>query len=64
MSFVYPHLIEVNQTAEQRLEALMSELTQQNPPPDKASNQMGWVQHMNSLRHQAEELILTELIYS
>ncbi|MFQ9056950.1 MAG: TnpV protein [Oscillospiraceae bacterium] len=25
---------------------------------------MAWVQHMNSLKAQAEELVLTELIYS
>ena len=36
----------------------------QNPAPDKAQNQMAWVQHMNSLKVQAEELVLTELIYS
>ena len=27
-------------------------------------NQMSWVRHMNSLRAQTEEIILTELIYS
>ena len=36
----------------------------QNPAPDKEQNQMAWVQHMNSLRAQAEELVLMELIYS
>ena len=36
----------------------------QNPAPDKAQNQMAWVQHMNSLKAQVEELVLTELIYS
>ena len=37
---LYPHLMEVEQTAESR------------------------VQHMNSLKAQAEELVMTELIYS
>ena len=31
---------------------------------DKENRQMEWVQHMNSLKAQAEELVLTELIYS
>ena len=30
----------------------------------KMQNQMAWVQHMNSLKAQAEELVMTELIYS
>ena len=42
----------------------MTELLKANPAPDKATNQMAWVQHMNSLRAQTEETILTELIYS
>ena len=29
----------------------------------KAQDQMLWVQRMNSLRSQAEELVLAELIY-
>ena len=35
-----------------------------NPAPDKKLNQMAWVQHMNMLKAQAEEVILTELINS
>ena len=42
----------------------LKELLKQNPEPDKEQNQMAWVQHMNSLKAQAEELVLTELIYS
>nr|WP_243140141.1 TnpV protein [Faecalibacterium prausnitzii] len=42
----------------------MEQLLKQNPAPDKEQNQMAWVQHMNSLRAQAEELVLMELIYS
>ena len=57
---LYPHLMEVEQTAESRMEQLLK----QNPAPDKESRQMAWVQHMNSLKAQAEELVLTELIYS
>ena len=61
---LYPHLMEVEQTAESRMRQMMTELLAKNPAPDKEQNQMAWVQHMNSLKAQAEELVLNELIYS
>ena len=61
---LYPHLMELEQTAESRMQQMMAELLKQNPAPDTEKNQMGWVRHMNSLKAQAEELVLTELIYS
>mgnify|MGYP000775763592 FL=1 len=61
---LYPHLMEVEQTAENRMQQTMAQLLKQNPAPDKEQNQMAWVQHINSLRAQAEELVLMELIYS
>lgn len=61
---LYPHLMELEQTAESRTQQMMAELLKQNPAPDKAQNQLMWVQHMNSLKAQAEELVMTELIYS
>ena len=61
---LYPHLMEVEQTAESRMQQTMEQLLKQTPAPDKEQNQMAWVQHMNSLRAQAEELVLMELIYS
>ena len=61
---LYPHLMEVEQTAESRMQQTMEQLLKQNPAPDKEQNQMAWVQHMNGLKTQAEELVMTELIYS
>ena len=61
---LYPHLMELEQTAESRMQQMMAELLAKNPAPDKEKNQMAWVQHMNSLREQVEEVIRTELIYS
>ena len=61
---LYPHLMEVEQTAESRMRQSMEQLLKQDPAPDKAQNQLMWVQHMNSLKAQAEELVMTELIYS
>ena len=61
---LYSHLLEVEQNAAAMKEHLMIELLAKNPAPDKEKSQMQWVQHMNSLKAQAEELVLTELIYS
>ena len=61
---LYPHLLEVEQTAENRMQQTMTQLLKQNPAPDTDQSQMAWVQHMNSLKAQTEELVLTELIYS
>ena len=61
---LYPHLMEVEQTAESWMQQMMTELLAKNPAPDKEKNQMAWVQHMNSLQEQVEEVIRTELIYS
>ena len=61
---LYPHLMEVEQTAKSQMQQAMAQLLKQNAAPDKEQNQMAWVQHMNSLKAQAEELVMTELIYS
>ena len=63
---LFPHLAEINQTAEARLELLMTQLKEQNCVTEelKARDQMKWVAMMNSLKAQAEEIILTELVYS
>ena len=61
---LYPHLMEVEQTAESQMQQTMAQLLKQTPAPDKEQNQMAWVQHMNSLNAQAEELVMNELIYS
>ena len=61
---LFPHLHEIDETAHQRVELMMQQLLKQAPAPDKATNQMAWVQHMNSLKAQAEEVVMTELINS
>ena len=60
---LFPHLWEVQQTCEKRMELLMEELLAKNPTPDKATQQRAWVAHMNSLKAQAEEIVLRELVY-
>ena len=60
------HLREIDETANRRLEQMMSELTAQAGITEalKERDPMAWVQQMNSLKAQAEEAILSELIYS
>ena len=60
---LFPHLREVQQTCEKRMELLMTDLLGKNPAPDKATQQLAWVAHMNSLKAQAEESVLRELVY-
>ena len=45
------------------MELLMAGLLAKNPAPDKATQQLAWVAHMNSLKAQAEEIAVSELIY-
>ena len=63
---LHSHLTEIDTTANRRLEQMMNELKQQNNVTEKmkSENPMLWVQTMNSLKSQAEEAILIELIYS
>ncbi|GGH67967.1 TnpV protein [Paenibacillus silvae] len=61
---LHAHLTEIEQTLRQQLEVTMNQLLLTQPAPDKASDPMAWMAHMNSLKQQAEELLLPELIYS
>ena len=63
---LYPHLLEIDEAANRRLEQMMPELMQSAGVTEelKASDPMKWVGLMNSLKAQAEETILAELIYA
>ena len=63
---LYPHLREIDETANRRMEQMMPELMQSAGVTEslKASDPMKWVGLMNSLKAQAEETILAELIYA
>jgi hypothetical protein len=61
---LYPHLREIDQSANSRMEILMPALVEKADLPDKTTDPLGWAAAMNGLRAQAEELILSELIYS
>ncbi|MEQ2433127.1 TnpV protein [Blautia sp. CLA-SR-H028] len=59
------HLLEIQETAEQRMELLTRQMAEEQGVDEslKEQNPMAWVQQMNSIRQTAEEIILTELIY-
>ena len=63
---LFPHLREIDETANRRLEQMMPEMMKSAGVTEslKASDPMKWVQTMNNLKAQAEEVILNELIYS
>ena len=63
---LYPHLLEIEQTAQNRLEQMMPELAKAAGATEslKASDPMKWVGLMNTCKAQAEEIILNELVFS
>ena len=63
---LYPHLTEIEQTAQSRLELLMPELAKAAGATEslKASDPMKWVGLMNTCKAQAEEILMNELIFS
>ena len=60
------HLREIDKTANEQLNNLMRALATEAGATEqlKATDQLAWVGLMNNLKAQAEELILTELVYS
>ncbi|MPM03604.1 hypothetical protein SDC9_49871 [bioreactor metagenome] len=63
---LYPHLLEIERTANSRIERMMPEMMKSAGVTEslKASDPMRWVGLMNNLKAQAEETILAELIYN
>ena len=63
---LYPHLIEIDETAQSRLEQMMPQLAKDAGATEqlKASDPMKWVGLMNTCKAQAEEILMAELIHS
>ena len=63
---LYPHLREIDEEANSRLEEMMPKLMKAAGVTEalKASDPMRWTGLMNSLKAQAEETILAELVFS
>lgn len=60
---LFPHLYEVQEIAEKRVEVIMAGLLEKNPAPDKETDAMAWVRHMNLLKAMAEKVVVREVIY-
>ena len=63
---LYPHLREIDEAAQNRLETMILKLMEAVGISEKlkAENPMQWVGLMNNCKAQAEETILSELVYS
>lgn len=59
------HLEETDRQANELLDRLGKQYTaaEQITEELKANDQMAWVQAMNNIRHRAEEVVLSDLIY-
>ena len=63
---LYPHLLEIDETAQRRLEQMKPQLAKDAGATEqlKASDPMKWVGLMNTCKAQAEEILMAELIHS
>lgn len=59
------HLEEVDKSASEMLERLINQLKQRDGVTEnlKAEDQLEWVQRMNVIYHEAEEIVKKELIF-
>lgn len=59
------HLEEIDRQANEMLDRLIEQhaAAEQITEERKANDQMAWVQAMNNIRHRAEEVVLSELIF-
>ena len=60
-----PHLREIDRQAQEQVDRIVADLMKQNGVDEamKARDQMGWVQAVNNFTAQAEEMVLTEIVY-
>lgn len=61
---LYPHLLEIDRAARERMDAMLPRMMEAAGVIEelKARDPMRWVGLMNTLKAQAEEVILAELI--
>ena len=59
------HLEEVDKSASEMLERLMDQLKQRDGVTEnlKAADQLEWVQRMNAIYHELEEIVKKELVF-
>ena len=59
------HLYEIEQEAKRQIDITLSRLVKERGITEelKATNPLLWVQEMNNAKHDAEEIVLNEVIY-
>jgi hypothetical protein len=62
---LWTYLADLNEQAQDRLDRITQQLKKAEnvTESETAETPMMWVQHMNSIRNRAEEIVLRELIY-
>ena len=62
---LYPHLLEIDRAARERMDAMLPRMMEAAGVTEelKARDPMRWVGLMNTLKAQAEEMILIELVF-
>ena len=58
------HLREIDRTAKRQVNQFIEDMLKVEPAPDKTSDPMGWVGHMENLKARAEEIVTRELIFA
>ena len=61
---LYSHLEEMDETARQQVNQFIETTLEKEPAPDKTSDPMAWVGHMENLKARAEEIVTRELIFA
>ncbi len=63
---LHEYLQEIDSQTSEELACLIQKMvaTEDVTEQEKASNQIEWVQHMNSIRSRAEEIVVNELIFA
>ena len=63
---LYPHLLEIDRAARERMEAMLSRMMEAAGITEelKARAPLRWVGLMNTLKAQAEEIVLSEIIFN
>ena len=63
---LWTYLADLNEQAENRLQLMIQQMQEAEAVTEvlKASNQLAWVQAMNSIRNRAEEILREELIFA
>ena len=62
---LWTYLADLDEQAQNRLDCIIAQIKETEGVTEelKAKDQLAWVGHMNSIRHRAEEVIRSEMIF-